>query len=133
MLSSEKIEEIRYLNVSKGYDSSIYLSNGDSIVVPSKTELLPIVYFQGALVTEFSNPQERYVIYRQNYKIRKGETLYTALRSVELSPQADLTACYIIRNKEKIFINLDDYLYNYDPENDIVLQPLDCIVVPYIR
>ena len=73
------------------------------------------------------------MIYRQKHRMRKGETLYTALRSVELSPQADLPACYIRRKNDKIFIDLDDYLYNYNPEKDVVLQPLDCIVIPYIR
>lgn len=130
---SEKMEEIKYLDLTKGFGYGTYLSNGDTIFVPSKTELLPIVHFQGAIVTENSNPQERYVIYQQKHKIRKGETLYTALRSIEISPQADLSACYIIRKKEKTFINLDDYLYNYNPDKEIVLQPLDRIVIPYSR
>ncbi len=129
----EKIEEIKYLDVTRGFDRTITLKNGDSIFVPSNIELLPIIYFEGAIVPEGSNPQEKFVIYRQKHRMRKGETLYTALRSVELSPQADLPACYIKRKREKIFVDLDDYLYNYDPKKDLVLQPLDCIVIPYIR
>ncbi|MBN2552809.1 MAG: hypothetical protein JXB06_08555 [Spirochaetales bacterium] len=130
---NEKIQLIRYVDITDGYDASIVLENGDSIYVPSKTELLPIVYFEGAIVPEGANPQEKYVIYRQKHTMRRGETLYTALRSVVLSPQADLPACYIKRKGDKIFIDLDDYLYNYDPRKDLVLQPLDCIVIPYIR
>lgn len=129
----EKIEEIKYLDVTGGFDRTITLKNGDSIFVPSNIELLPIIYFEGAIVPEGSNPQEKFVIYRQKHRMRKGETLYTALRSVELSPQADLPACYIKRKKGKIFVDLDDYLYNYDSKKDLVLQPLDCIVIPYIR
>jgi hypothetical protein len=109
------------------------LSDGNAIFVPSNTELLPIVYFEGAIIPEGADPQEKFIVYRLRQKIREGETLYTALRSIHLSPQADLTACYIKRKKEKIFIDLDDYLYNYDRKKDVVLQPLDCIIIPYIR
>ena len=90
-------------------------------------------YFEGAIVPQGADPQEKYVIYRQKHTMRRGETLYTALRYVVLSPQADLPACYIKRKNEKIFVDLDDYLYNYDSNKDVVLQPLDCIVIPYIR
>jgi len=130
---NEKIQLIKYVDITEGYDSTILLENGDTIYVPSKTELLPIIYFEGAIVPEGANPQEKFVIYRQKHKMRKGETLYTALRGVVLSPQADLPACYIKRKGDKIFIDLDDYLYNYDPAKDVVLQPLDCIVIPFIR
>ena len=130
---TEKVDEIRYIDVNDGFGETIVLNDGDSIYVPSKTELLPIIYFEGAIVPEGQNPQEKFVIYRQKQTMRKGETLYTALRNVVLSPQADLPACYIKRKNETVFIDLDDYLYNYDPKKDVVLQPLDCIVIPYIR
>jgi len=129
----EKIEEVKYLDVTEDFYRTITLKNGDSVFVPSDIELLPIIYFEGAIVPEGSNPQEKFLIYRQKHRMRKGETLYTALRSIELSPQADLPACYIKRKNEKIFVDLDDYLYNYNPKKDLVLQPLDCIVIPYIR
>jgi protein involved in polysaccharide export with SLBB domain len=127
----EGIEEINYHDLSAGFKTRIYLSDGDTIFVPSKTELLPIVYFQGALVTENPNPQNEFVVHRLKRRIRKGESLYTALRSIELSPLANLTDCYIIRKKDKIFVDLDDYLYNYDSEKDIILQPMDRVVIPY--
>jgi polysaccharide export outer membrane protein len=126
-------EEVTYLDVTEGFDREVTLASGDAIFVPSNTELLPIVYFEGAIIPDGADPQEKFVVYRQRQKIRDGETLYTALRSIRLSPQADLTACYIKRKKEKLFIDLDDYLYNYDRQKDVVLQPLDCIVIPYIR
>ena len=130
---SQNREEITYLDMTEGFDGDTVLTDGDEIFVPSNTELLPIVYFEGAIIPEGADPQEKFIVYRLRQKIRDGETLYTALRSVRLSPQADLTACYIKRKKEKIFVDLDDYLYNYDPKKDVVLQPLDCIVIPYIR
>ena len=130
---SQNREEITYLDMTEGFDGETVLTDGDEIFVPSNTELLPIVYFEGAIIPEGADPQEKFIVYRLRQKIRDGETLYTALRSVRLSPQADLTACYIKRKKEKIFVDLDDYLYNYDPKKDVVLQPLDCIVIPYIR
>ena len=129
----KKIDEIKYVDISGGYDSTIVLRNGDTIYVPSRTELLPIIYFEGAIALDGAGPQEKMVMYRQSHTIRLGETLYTALRSVVLSPQADLPACYIKRKDQKIFVDLDDYLYNWDPGKDVVLQPLDCIVIPYIR
>jgi len=128
-----KSEEIEYLDLTDGFEEEVVLSNGDSIFVPSNRELLPIIYFEGAIILDGADPQERFANYRKKHTIRDGETLYTALRSVELSAQADLSACYIRRKKEKIFIDLGDYLYNYDPSKDIVLQPLDCIIIPYIR
>ncbi len=129
----ENIEEIKYIDVTEGFDRTVTVKNGDSVYVPSNIELLPIIYFEGAIVPQGANPQEKFVVYRQKHRMRRGETLYTALRGVEISPQADLPACYIKRQKEKIFVDLDDYLYSYDPKKDLVLQPLDCIVIPYIR
>ncbi len=131
--SAKKTEEIKYIDVTRGYDPALVLRNGDSIYVPSRTELLPVVYFEGAIVPDGANPQEKFVVYRQKHLARRGETLYTALRSVVISPQADLPACYIKRKNDKIFVDLDDYLYNYDPKKDVVLQPLDCVVIPYVR
>lgn len=127
----KKVEEIKYIDVNQGYDSKIVLRNGDKIYVPSRTELLPIIYFEGAIVPDGQEAQEKSVIYRKRHTLRQGETLYTALRSVVLSPKADLPGCYIKRMDQKIFVDLDDYLYKYDPQKDIVLQPLDCIVIPY--
>ena len=73
------------------------------------------------------------MFYRQRHKIRDGETLFTALRYVELSPQADLAGCYIVRMQEKIFIDVDDLLSDFRPEKDIELKPLDTVVIPYVR
>ena len=96
----EKIERIVYIDIAGGYGSSIILQDGDAIYVPSRTELLPVIYFEGAIVPDGAEPQEKFVIYRQKHRIRQGETLYTALRSVVLSPQADLPACYIKRKND---------------------------------
>ena len=34
---------------------------------------------------------------------------------------------------ETAFIDVDELLSGYDPEKDIELQPLDTVVIPYVR
>ncbi len=122
-----------YLDLSRAIPDTVPLGDGDVVVVPSRTELMPVVYFQGAFVPANADPQERNAVYRERYRLREGETLLTALRTVTISPQADLTGCYVVRNDQKLFVDLDALLTRYDPERDIVLRPLDTIVIPYVR
>lgn len=123
---------ISYLDFTRGVPAGASLEDGDAVTVPSIAQLVPVVYFQGALVPAEADPQERNAIYRQRYALREGETLVTALRSVAISPQADLTGCYLVRDNRKIFVDVDALLTRYDAGRDPVLLPLDTIVIPYV-
>jgi Periplasmic protein involved in polysaccharide export len=125
-----------------------FLADGDTVFVPSRESYLPVIYFEGAVVTgttvasvaangsDKTTPMvaiKQYSTDRQVYK--PGDKISRALRAEaqSISPDADLKGAFIIRKGQKasIPVNLEKILYAYDPSIDIELAAEDRIVIPY--
>ncbi len=136
-----KIAESFVIDLSLGYKSSTELMNCDRIVVPEKTDYLPVIYIEGAIQPESEN------IYRNNTNnnisnsqivtvpIKEGDSLYYLLWDFkdQIHPTADLTNAFIHResNGEEIPVDLQALLYEYSPKEDIVLKPYDKVIIPF--
>ncbi len=134
------------VDLSNGYRRTVPLYDGDTIVIPSKLENLPIVFFEGALIPASAAPPERITgteaevqgeYARIIHPFKMGETLYDAIVSIRefISPFANLKKTYLIRkeNIEPIPIDLEKLIYSYEPAYDITLHPFDKIVIPSHR
>ncbi len=118
------------------------LQDGDIVTVQSKLKKLPVVYIEGAIITSNEDTDtavdETDMEYnRMILPFRTGETLYDVLfpARASISPFADMENAYLIRESklEPILLNLEKLIYSYRPELDVILKPLDKIVIPSLR
>ena len=137
-----------YVDLSSGFLEAPGLHDNDTVIVNAKTAGLPIVFFEGAVIS--SDPMQ--VVPRRadeeaaltvtpipygriTYSFRQGETLSDALRNIsdQISPLASLSEANIIRESEPVPtmpVNLEKLFYELDPAHDVVLMPYDRIVIP---
>jgi polysaccharide export outer membrane protein len=138
-----RIAESFVLDLKEGFDQSVELRDLDTIFVPSKTEYMPVLFIEGAIYSEHqhetnksdnsnNNTTEEYN--RLVFPFAEGDTLYSLLhdKSEHIYSNADLNNAYVIRRNgnEVIPVNLENLLYAYNPEDDIVIEPSDRLVIP---
>lgn len=139
---SEKQAQTIYLNIARENAPSLELRDGDVLTVPAKSANLPVVFFEGAILS----PETAQVVVQQgeavgvetynrlSHPFIEGESLLDAFLSVKdsISPTADLSSTQLIRagSPRPIAIDLERLMFNYDPSVDIALQPFDRIVIP---
>ncbi len=105
------------------------LFDGDKVHLASRDDYLPVVYVEGALVSE--QDPKAYTIQRTAF--RKGLLVSQAVKPFEpkLSPNADLRRAYIARGTSRIPVDLEKLLYFYVRTDDVELQTEDRIVIPF--
>jgi polysaccharide export outer membrane protein len=108
--------------------------NLDTVTVSNRLDLLPLVFFEGAVIPE-GGVDAGSTNGRLRYRLKDGDTLYTALKSLKdnISPGADLSRAYMTRADDPTQrqVNLEKLLYGYDPALDIALKEGDRFVIPY--
>ncbi|MBQ7159312.1 MAG: SLBB domain-containing protein [Treponema sp.] len=123
------------------------LENADSITISSRIELRDTLFFEGAVgslglasqnnngdssdANNINNP----IINRIPVQFLAGENYATLIRrnSGNFFPTSDLRNAYIIRDGQKIPLNLEDVLYNKDYMSDYRAQKSDTLYVPYLQ
>ena len=97
----------------------------DRVVVLTKLELLPVVYFEGAL-----NPPQRI-----RYRLKEGDSLFSVANEMSnrIASNADLSQTIITSpdSSEQTIINLEELLYSGDRSQDIILEPKQRIIIPF--
>jgi polysaccharide export outer membrane protein len=110
---------------------SVNLIDGDIMYIPSKSEYLPVIYYEGA-ISDGTEAAKQTSMDRQPF--REGELLSISLRAIALKilPNADLKRAFIARKgiAATIPVNLERILYAYDPKEDLELKAEDRIVIP---
>ncbi len=121
------------------------LQDQDRVTVRTKDQFLPVVFFEGAIFAgeerEFEvregvdAPASGYARYSHRY--RPGDTLADAVRSISnrLLPASDMAGAYLTRSMasggEIIELDLEELIYQRDPEVNPELQPGDRIMIPF--
>lgn len=129
--------------------SNYVLENADDITIPSRIELRNTMFFEGAVgriglesQTEVSASKDKSedkssnpVTNRIPVSFMEGENLATLIRrnSSSFFPTSDLRNAYIVRNDEKLLINLEDCLYKGDYMSEYLAQRDDTLYVPYMQ
>jgi polysaccharide export outer membrane protein len=135
-----------HLDLRENYQGLEQIEDGDVITVPSKLDSLPVVAFEGAVIPRAATPatgvSESAAITGNNYgrithPFADGETLKDALVAVKdsIAPFADLSSSYIIRKSDAriIPVDLEKLRFQYNPTEDLFLQPGDRVVIPAFR
>lgn len=124
-----------YINMEKNEYQSIELMDGDIVTIPPKYGTNSVVYIEGAIDFETDVINEEFVYNRMSYVFVQGEKVSGAVAQVLnfISQDADLANSYIIREnqQEAIPVDLNKIIYNYNPEQDVVLEPFDRIQIPH--
>jgi polysaccharide biosynthesis/export protein len=134
----------KYVTIQEIHDD-FELYDGDTITVSLKTANQPVVFIEGGIspdidletADDVDSAVEGYN--RVTLPISVGDTLYDALYRVQnsISPFASLSNGYISREtvdgQEKIHVDMEKLLYNYDLSRDVELKPFDTIAIPLRR
>jgi protein involved in polysaccharide export with SLBB domain len=132
--SNDPSGERRLLSYKESADEA--LVNLDVITVPTLQDILPNVFFEGAVSlgggTGITKPEPG-VSNRYTYRFLTGELLANAIRvnRDRFTAEADLEKGYILRSGTRIPINLSRYLYDKNDNDRTAIVAGDTIVIPF--
>ncbi len=140
--------KVLYVSLADAYKQGTPLDNGDIVTIPTLTESLPVVSFEGAVNAQttasvMSTPAPEQAASgalpaynRVLYTFKEGETLSDAVRAIHgsIAPLADLSSASVIRQgrADPITVDLRELLASRVSPSDMVLQPNDRIVIPLL-
>jgi len=112
--------------------STSLLANADTVSVSAAQELLPVVYFEGALGVGV-NGEAPQAAQRLPFTFYPGETLSSAVQKLrpQFSAVSDLQSSYIQRGEERIAVDINKLLYGKDFSADKPLVSGDTVIVPF--
>jgi len=135
-----RIEVVRLANSGELAGIKIFLSvadltnnyeleNMDSITIPSTTQLQGVMFVEGAAGGVGNLSTSNRIIVRFN----SGETYASLVRrnSGWFSSISDTQNAYILRNNNRIPINLDIALYDATYRGDILVNENDVLLIPF--
>jgi len=141
--------QVLYVSFVDGYPRDMLIGNTDVVTVPSVTEVLPFVTFEGAVIqpspaagTTAGTPAERDAGVTSDYqrlihRFMEGEMLSDAARAVRssIAPLADLSSASVEREgtSGSIPVNLQELLTNSVSSADMILKANDRVVIPFLR
>ena len=132
--SGQRLGETAQIDYAK--DPGFVLRDFDAILVPPVSELLPVVYFEGAIGVQAAAGAADKPLDAANkisHVFVPGETLSQAAQSLrnDFTATSDLEHAYILRDKAKIPVNLADLIYKSDFTQDQALVPNETIIIPF--
>jgi protein involved in polysaccharide export with SLBB domain len=138
-LKSANYAQGELLHIDLTATSDVALENLDTVIVGSKLDWLPSVYFEGAIGNTLSASIGDVAgvagANRVNYPFFYGEMLSNAVFAVKKSFTAvsDLKKAYIIRGKSgtRIPIDLSKFITEHDLSSDLALENNDYIIIPF--
>ena len=142
--SKNKSGDQIYLD-EKAISSNYELKNGDVVTIYSNADLRPSIIVEGIInnpKTKFDNITNKIseessnaidASYRTSVKFYDGENYATLIRRISgmFSAYSDLQNTYIVRNGEKIPMNLESILYDAAFISDYDVQKDDKLVIPF--
>jgi protein involved in polysaccharide export with SLBB domain len=108
------------------------LEHYDVITIPVITQLQPVMFIEGALINAGITADLAGAT-RITVQFSKGDTYASLVRKNTnwFTPISDTQNAYIIRNNERIPINLNPMLYDSLYRDDFLLQTNDILIVPF--
>ncbi len=112
-------------------DADFALKNNDTVTIASRTDLLPVMYLEGAIGTPgAANPQ---VSTRVEVRFNEGENYASLVRNYRTSftTISDTRNAYIVRGDKRIPLNLSDILFDTSYRSEHSVMNEDVLVVPF--
>ena len=139
--SSNRTQETAnfYLDWNDSKTKSYIPSDMDKIVIQSINSFNSFITFEGAVKDSINSIKSDSVIPyaftsgKIEHYFKSGEKLYTAVKSVSDSilGNADLENSYILRNKERIPVNIKGILLDFNSKENTEIKPDDRIIIPF--
>ena len=139
-----RIEVIRLINSVHVASDKIFLSendvksnfpleNFDNVYVPSITQLMPVMFVEGALRTGTEESVDLASTTRLTVQFNAGDTYASLVRRNArwFTPVSDTQNAYILRRNERIPVNLNPMLYNATYRDELFLEDEDILIVPF--
>lgn len=144
LADSSRIELTRYLGSStasgeklyleeKDIDTDFRLFNQDSVKVSAVTELLPVLFVEGAIGAKAGDNPEAST--RIPVSFNPGENIASIVRSNRnwFTPVSDTKNAYLKRGEERIPVNLNPMLYDASFRSALVIRNNDTLVIPFYQ
>jgi len=144
LVNSAEISGDKIFLKTSDLENNFALEDYDKIAVPKITQLQPVMFVEGAVSTILeSTTLERSAISLTQQDItasnrlvvpfNKGDTYASIVRKNIrwFTAVSDTQNAYILRNNEKIMINLNPMLYDASFRNDVLIQENDVMVIPF--
>jgi hypothetical protein len=141
-----RLDIVRYVNAQDAsgdrrqvdFSSTPLLSleNQDIVTVPVIQDLLPVVFFEGAVSVVSASKDAKIELGISNrfpYQFYTGELLGSAVRAnrTRFTSEADLPSSYILRRGNRLPVDLNRFIYEKDYRDDQKIEAGDTIVVPF--
>jgi protein involved in polysaccharide export with SLBB domain len=137
-----RLEIVRLINSTDIAGSKIFLTENDLtnnyvlehydvITVPTISQLQPVMFVEGALISEVTS--DLVSTTRITVQFNNGDTYASLVRRNAnwFTPVSDTQNAYIVRKNERIPINLNPMLYNASYRDDILVQDGDILIIPF--
>jgi protein involved in polysaccharide export with SLBB domain len=110
---------------------SFELQNYDAILVPENRQLQPVVFVEGAILSQAN--ADLTVATKITVPFSQGEYYSTMVRKNRswFSAVSDTRNAYIIRKDVRIPINLNPMLYDTSFHSEVLLQADDVLIIPF--
>jgi protein involved in polysaccharide export with SLBB domain len=142
LADKSRIELIRYVNSASISGDKIYLGaetvihdynleDYDRIIIPEITGLLPVMFIEGAISSSADANLETST--RVTMQFNKGENYASLVKknSNLFSAISDTRNAYIIRNEERIPVNLNPMLYDIEYKSNYFVEENDVLIIPF--
>ena len=129
------IAELLEIDLSTARSGSVALYDFDTVTIQEKTESLPVVYIEGAVLPVVYMEDSMRQDGKIRHRLREGDTLYTVMKSIRdrIDPTANLAQCIITNpsTSRQRTVDVEYLLYSRDRSTDILLAPEDRVVIPW--
>lgn len=131
IIESPLREDTLYIDAHTDNLSSIKLMDYDKVTIESKEKYYPSVTIQGAISSITGTGSS--VSNKLSVQITAGSKLSTIITNMKanFNLSSDLEKAYIIRNDEKISVNIKNVLNGINAADDIILKDKDKLVIPF--
>ncbi len=141
---------IKYFLTGSEADSGFSLNDYDSVSVGTVTDLIPVMFMEGALARVHQDSSTNALVALQDtggseltatpeassrlsVRFNAGENYASLARRCKaaFSSVSDTANAYIVRGNERIAINLNPMLYDASYRSEYEVEPNDVLIIPF--
>ena len=133
LTNNEEIAGVKLFLTTDDYANNYTLENLDSVTVPSTRQLQSVMFVEGAAAGNTGAAQNLSASSRIIVRFNQGET-YASLvrRNINwFSEVSDTQNAYILRNGQRIMINLNLALYDSTYRGEHIVNENDVLIIPF--
>ncbi|MDR3115128.1 MAG: SLBB domain-containing protein [Treponema sp.] len=144
LADTSRITLVRYVNSTVDSGDKIYLTlhdiqanyglyHWDTVQIPTIVNLMPVMFVEGAVSQEDDKVEQASVSNRLTIRFNEGENYASLVQRNQnwFSSISDTKNAYIIRNGERIPINLNPMLYDSSYRSSYFVRENDTLIIPF--